>query len=95
MSGTKIKAIALIILIATCLHFAACTAQTEEEYREYKRQSEWCGFERITSDGVHTIYAHKATGVCYMFGNYGSLTVMLNPDGTAVTIDQITEMKGE
>ena len=93
MNGTKIKAIALIILIAACLIFLSCTTTEQAETEQY---AEWREFEIITTNYERSqIMVHKKTGVCYiryLTDYYSALSVMLNADGTPITIDQI---KGE
>lgn len=90
-------AILVVLIVSILFLFVGCTTQekTEAEIKQEQIETEleeWCELEFVEDYGYYSIYAHKKTGVCYMqyFGSYKcALTVMLNADGSPVTIEQI------
>lgn len=73
-----IVAIAMSLSLVSCSH--AMTAQAQQEEM----------FERVYSDGNFQVVQHNETGVLYLLVYYRTgytITPLLNPDGTPMTID--------
>ena len=93
-----LTALFVALIISILFLFIGCShIETEAEIKQRQTESqleEWCEFEFVENYGYYSIYAHKKTGVCYMqyFGSYRcALTVMLNADGSPVTLEQIQQ----
>lgn len=86
----KIKSIALVLLvIATMLLLSACGMQYINEETTPEKQTPEKQFRIVEDYDIGRVIVDKETGVMYWLSmgyyNSGTLTILVNPDGTPKT----------
>lgn len=78
------KILVLIGVVAMALSLAGCSCATTAQAKQEKM------FEWVCRDSSFEVVQHNKTGVLYLLVDYRTgytITPLLNPDGTPMTID--------